>query len=153
MWATTPTPFGRYFECRQQTILMSGYLGSIGFGFPAALGAWSARTGRKVIAVAGDGGFGQYLAEFTTAVRYNMDITLVLLNNHQLGKISKEFEADDMEVWQTGLTNPDFAAYAKLCGGDGIRVSAPDEIEGALIKALASRKPFIVEFLTDPLLI
>ncbi|MCH7498361.1 MAG: Rieske 2Fe-2S domain-containing protein [Candidatus Marinimicrobia bacterium] len=145
--------FGRYFECQQQTILMSGYLGSIGFGFPAALGAWSAHTGRKVIAVAGDGGFGQYLAEFTTAVRYNMDITLVLLNNSQLGKISKEFEADDMEVWQTGLTNPDFAAYAKLCGGDGIRVSAPDEIDGALIKALASKKPFIVEFLTDPLLI
>ncbi len=145
--------FGRYFECQRQTILMSGYLGSIGFGFPAALGAWAARTGRKVIAIAGDGGFGQYLAEFTTAVRYNMAITLVLLNNGQLGKISKEFEADDMEIWQTGLTNPDFAAYARLCGGDGIRVTTPDGINGALKKALASEKPYIVEFLTDPLLI
>ncbi|MCH7574365.1 MAG: Rieske 2Fe-2S domain-containing protein [Candidatus Marinimicrobia bacterium] len=145
--------FGRYFECKEQTILMSGYLGSIGFGFPAAMGAWSAGTGRKVIAVAGDGGFGQYLAEFTTAVRYSMPITLVLLNNSQLGKISKEFEADHMEVWQTDLTNPDFAAYAKLCGGDGIRVTAPEQIEDALKKGLNSDKPFIVEILTDPLLI
>ena len=144
--------FGRYFECQEQTILMSGYLGSIGFGFPAAMGAWSAGTGRKVIAVAGDGGFGQYLAEFTTAVRYNMPITLVLLNNSQLGKISKEFLADEMEVWQTGLTNPDFAAYAKLCGGDGMRVTAPEELDQALKKGLASERPFIVEILTDPLL-
>ena len=145
--------FGRYFECKEQTVLMSGYLGSIGFGFPAAMGAWSAGTGRKVIAVAGDGGFGQYLAEFTTAVRYGMPITLVLLNNSQLGKISKEFEADHMEVWQTDLTNPDFAAYAKLCGGDGIRVTAPEQLDDALKKGLNSDMPFIVEILTDPLLI
>ena len=82
-----------------------------------------------------------------------MPITLVLLNNSQLGKISKEFLADDMEVWQTGLTNPDFAAYAKLCGGDGIRVTAPEQLDDALKKGLNSDKPFIVEILTDPLLI
>ena len=68
--------FGRYFECAEQRVLMSGYLGSIGFAFPAAMGAWAATQdfeeyqGRKVIAVSGDGGFGQYLAEFTTAVKY-----------------------------------------------------------------------------------
>ena len=54
--------FGRYFECERQTVLMSGYLGSIGFGFPAAMGAWAANTGRKVVAISGDGGFGQYMA-------------------------------------------------------------------------------------------
>ena len=46
--ATTPTSFGRYFECRGQAVLMSGYLGSIGFGFPAAMGAWAAAPGRPV---------------------------------------------------------------------------------------------------------
>ena len=78
--------FGRYFECRRQSVLMSGYLGSIGFGFPAAMGAWAADTGRKVVSISGDGGFGQYLAEFTTAVKYGMDITHVLLNNAELGQ-------------------------------------------------------------------
>ena len=78
--------FGRYFECDRQSVLMSGYLGSIGFGFPAAMGAWAAAPDRKIVAVTGDGGFGQYLAEFTTAVKYGMPITHVLLNNQELGQ-------------------------------------------------------------------
>ncbi|MGZ4760684.1 MAG: thiamine pyrophosphate-binding protein, partial [Acidimicrobiales bacterium] len=85
--------FGRYFECDGQSVLRSGYLGSIGFGFPAAMGAWAAAPERQIVAVTGDGGFGQYLAELTTAVKYDMDITHVLLDNHMLGKISKEQRA------------------------------------------------------------
>ena len=82
--------FGRYFECKRHTVLMSGYLGSIGFGYPAAMGAWAAAPDRPIVAVTGDGGFAQYMAELTTAVKYGMNITHVLLNNGQLGKISKE---------------------------------------------------------------
>ena len=99
--------FGRYFECQGQRVLMSGYLGSIGFSFSAAMGAWAATQdqeayrGRKVVSVSGDGGFGQYLADFTTAVKYKMDITHVLLNNSELGKISKEQRAGQWPVWQT----------------------------------------------------
>ncbi|MDH3433723.1 MAG: thiamine pyrophosphate-binding protein, partial [Gammaproteobacteria bacterium] len=106
--------FGRYFESRGQRVLMSGYLGSIGFAFSAAMGAWAATQdqaeyrGRKVISVSGDGGFGQYMGEFTTAVKYNMNITHVLLNNSQLGKISKEQKAGEWPVWQTSLHNPSF---------------------------------------------
>src|SRR6185295_3099611 len=73
--------FGRYFEVDRHTVLMSGYLGSIGFGFPAAMGAWAAAPQRAIVAVTGDGGFGQYLADLTTAVKYGMNITHVLLNN------------------------------------------------------------------------
>ena len=117
--------FGRYFECTRQSILMSGYLGSIGFGFPAAMGAWAAvGDTRKVVAVTGDGGFGQYLAEITTAVKYRMPITHVLLDNHSLGKITKEQRAAEYDVWHTDLHNPDFAAYAELCGAMGIAVHA-----------------------------
>ena len=68
--------------------------------------------GRKVVSVTGDGGFGQYMGEFTTAVKYGMNITHVLLNNSQLGKITKEQRAGNWEVWQTSLSNPDFADYA-----------------------------------------
>ncbi len=147
--------FGRYFECRRQRILMSGYLGSIGFSFPAAMGAWAATQdieeyrGRKVVSVSGDGGFGQYLAEFNTAVKYNMDITHILLNNSELGKISKEQLAGKWPVWQTSLHNPNFASYAKLCGGYGVRVKHSDELEVAITRALDFEGPSIVEILAD----
>ena len=82
--------FGRYFECKPgQSVLMSGYLGSIGFGYPAAIGAWAAAPERPIFAVTGDGGFAQYMAELLTAVKHEMNITHVLLNNGQLGKISQ----------------------------------------------------------------
>ncbi len=115
--------FGRYFECKRHTVLMSGYLGSIGFGYPAAMGAWAAAPDRPIVAVTGDGGFAQYMAELTTAVKHDMNITHVLLNNGQLGKISKEQRAGEWEVWQTSLHNPDFSAYARNCGALGIRVT------------------------------
>jgi thiamine pyrophosphate-dependent acetolactate synthase large subunit-like protein len=82
-----------------------------------------------------------------------MPITLVLLNNNELGKISKEFLSDDKEVWHTSLFNPNFAEYAKNCGGEGIRVTKNEDLEEALKRGLASKKPAIVEIITDPLLI
>jgi thiamine pyrophosphate-dependent acetolactate synthase large subunit-like protein/nitrite reductase/ring-hydroxylating ferredoxin subunit len=147
--------FGRYFESQGQSILMSGYLGSIGFAFPAAIGAWAATQdqeawrGRKVISVSGDGGFGQYMGDFTTAVKYNMDITHVLLNNSELGKISKEQRAGEWPVWETDLHNPSFAAFANLCGGKGFRVSDLDQVEATLGEALAHGGPSLVEITTD----
>ncbi|MDD9941145.1 MAG: thiamine pyrophosphate-binding protein [Myxococcales bacterium] len=152
--------FGRYFECTRQSVLMSGYLGSIGFALPAALGAWAAtqeddpRTaGRKVISISGDGGFGQYMGELTTAVKYGMNITHVLLNNSELAKISKEQRAGNWDVWQTSLHNPDFARYAELCGALGIRVADNDELEAAMTRAIAHEGPSLVEVVTDPKLI
>ena len=151
--------FGRYFECQEQRILMSGYLGSIGFSFPAAMGAWAATQdqeackGRKVISVSGDGGFGQYMGEFNTAVKYRMNITHVLLNNAQLGKISKEQRAGEWPVWETSLHNPSFAAYANLCGGKGFKVTSAEKLDSALQDALAETGPSLVEIITDPELI
>ena len=75
--------FGRYFESRgTQRVLMSGYLGSIGFGYPAAIGAWAATNGeRPVLAITGDGGFGQYMADCSPPSSTDMKITHVLVNN------------------------------------------------------------------------
>lgn len=132
--------FGHFFECRgHQDVIMSGYLGSIGFGFASAMGAWAATrdTGRKVVSLSGDGGFGQYLADFTTAVKYGMGITHVLLDNGELAKISREQVAAIHPVWQTSLVNPDFAEYAELCGGAGFSVRTADELVPALEAALA----------------
>ncbi|MEL6566939.1 MAG: thiamine pyrophosphate-dependent enzyme [Pseudomonadota bacterium] len=148
--------FGRYFEpTGQQRVLMSGYLGSIGFSFPAAMGAWAATRedgpykGRKVISVSGDGGFGQYAMEFTTAVKYGMNITHVLMNNSELGKISKEQKAAEFPVWQTSLVNPSFAGFARSCGGMGEQVKTREQLDEALAKAIAHNGPALVEVMTD----
>ncbi len=148
--------FGRYFETKgTQRVLMSGYLGSIGFGFPAALGAWAATQDfdelkdRKVISVSGDGGFGQYPMDFTTAVKYGMDITHILLRNDQLGKITKEQKAGEWPVWQTELHNPSFAAFAKLCGGYGKTVTDSANLETVIAEALAHDGPALVEIVSD----
>jgi thiamine pyrophosphate-dependent acetolactate synthase large subunit-like protein len=148
--------FGRYFECAHQSILMSGYLGSIGFGFPAAMGAWAAtqvielHKDRPVISISGDGGFGQYLAEFTTAVKYGMNITHILLNNSELGKISKEQRSGNWKVWQTSLHNPAFADFANTCGGLGIRVETVEQLDDAIQNAIAYEGPALVEIIADP---
>ncbi len=145
--------FGRYFESRGQPVLMSGYLGSIGFGYPAAMGAWAAAPDRPIVAITGDGGFGQYLAELTTAVRHAMPIKHVLLNNGELAKISKEQRSAHLDVWQTRLSNPSFAAYAELCGALGLRVEHPDELDEAMAALMAHDGPALLEVVQDPLLV
>ena len=144
--------FGRYFECKKQRVILSGYLGSIGFSFPAAIGAYYAEPDIPIISLSGDGGFGQYMTEFNTAVLYKMKITHILLNNNELGKISKEQRDEKLPVWKTQLSNPNFAEYANLCNGFGIRVTKNEELEEAVIKALSYDGPSIVEIMADPLL-
>ena len=145
---------GRYFESKQQAFLMSGYPGSIGFAFPAALGAWAATRGdRPIVAVAGDGGFAQYMAELATSVKYNMHIKLILLNNSELGKISKEQQSGEFDVWATDLHNPDFAEYANGCGALGLKVTHKEELLEKYKQALSQKGTALIEIMTDVLLI
>ena len=126
----------------------------IGFAYPAAMGAWVAvGDSRPVIAVAGDGGFCQYLAELTTAVKYNMPIKLILLNNSELGKISKEQRAGEFDVWATDLHNPNFSEYANSCGALGIRVENKEALKENMEKVLAHDGPALLEIITDVSLI
>lgn len=135
---------GRYLESKGQPVLMSGYLGSIGFGYPAALGAWAADPTRPVVAVTGDGGFGQYAMELTTAVHHAIPVKHVLLNNNALGKIGKEQLAADYPVWHTSLTNPDWAAYAELCGARGLKVTHRDQLDAAMAELFAHDGPALL---------
>ncbi len=148
---------GRYFESAKQRFLLSWYLGSIGCGLPSAMGAWCAARqeggkffGRKIVAVVGDGGLGQYLSEWTTVVKNEMDIKCVVLNNSELAKISREQENAKMGVWQTSLLNPDFAEYSRLCGGMGIRIEKRSELFEKLREAFSCGGPCMVDILTDP---
>lgn len=145
---------GRYFETRNQRFLMSGYLGSIGFALPASMGAWAAAGNEHpVIAVAGDGGVTQYLGDWTTIVKYGMPVKLIVLNNNELGKISKEQRSLQMDVWETGLVNPDFAAYARSCGSEGFKVSEKEGLDAAMEKLMNSKGPALLEISADVKLI
>ena len=124
------------------------------------MGAWAAAqesdspfAGRPVVSVSGDGGFGQYMAEMLTAVKYGMNLTHVLLNNNELGKISKEQRSGNWDVWQTSLHNPNFSEYAALCGALGIRVEKKEELDQAIVKALKYEGPSLVEIISDPELV
>ncbi len=143
--------FGRYYEAKtNNTFLMSGYLGSIGFAVPAAIGAWAAvGNKRPIIAVAGDGGFCQYLAEITTFVKYNMPVKVIILNNDELGKISKEQRAGEFEVWATDLVNPNFSEYANGCGALGIQVTEKSALKSALKQIFDHNGPALLEIKTD----
>jgi pyruvate oxidase len=144
--------FGRYFEASgRQDVVMSGYLGSIGFALPAAMGLWAAvGDSRQIVSISGDGGFGQYAMELTTVVKYGMNVTHVVLDNAELAKISKEQRAATWDVWQTSLHNPDFAEFARLCGAWSTRVNDVADLDAAIAAALAHHGPALVCVATDP---
>ena len=146
--------FGRYFECKNQSVLMSGYLGSIGFALPAAMGAWAAvKNSRPVWSVSGDGGLGQYLAEITTLVKYSMNVKHILINNSEPGKISKEQRTSEYEVWQTDMHNPNFAVFANNCGALGIRVEKREDLIPAMQKISNHQGTALLEVICDVSLI
>ncbi len=99
--------------------------------------------------VVGGGGFGQYAMELTTAVQHQLPIKLVLLNNSEIGKISKEQRGVNVPVWATSLVNPDFAEFARSCGAWGKRVSHNDDIRAGLEELSATKGPGILECMTD----
>ena len=78
-----------------------------------------------------------------------MNITHILLHNGELGKISKEQRSGEWPVWETDLVNPSFAAFARLCGAEGIKVTDPEDLREAIANALAASGPALVEIMTD----
>jgi pyruvate oxidase len=143
--------FGRNFQMKKtQKLLISGSLASMGFGLPAALAAQITYPEKQVVCITGDGGFSMVMADFLTAVKYNLPIKIFLFNNRQLGMIQQEQKVENYPNWQTDLLNCDFAAFAKNCGGTGINVSEPEKLEEVVKKALSINGPVIVDIETDP---
>jgi thiamine pyrophosphate-dependent acetolactate synthase large subunit-like protein len=91
--------------------------------------------------------------ELTTAVRYGMNITHIVLDNSELGKISKEQRAAHWDVWLTSLHNPDFAQFAELCGARGFRVTDAADLDTAIAAALAHPGPALVDIVTNAQLV
>ena len=124
--------------------------GSLGVGLPAAMGVQSVDRDRQVIALCGDGAFGMLMADFITAVKYELPITVVVLNNEKFSFVELEMQASGYPKFATDLTNPNFAEFASICGGLGIRVEKPDEIKPAIEQALTSQTPCIIDAMVNP---
>ncbi len=128
----------------------SGGLGTMGYGFGAAIGA-AYGTGERSVLITGDGSFGMNLNELATAVRYNVPVVVVIMNNGVLGMVRQ---------WQTLFYDKhysnsvlerktDFAAFAKAFGADGEAVTTPEELNEALGRAFRTEGPYIIDCKID----
>lgn len=133
-----------------QRFILSGGLASMAFAFPGAIGAQLAYPDRHVFALAGDGAFAMLMGDFITAVKYDLPIVVLVLNNHKLAFISLEQEVKGLPDWGTELKNADFAAVARACGGLGLTVERPEDLEPTMKKAIASGKPTVIDIVVDP---
>lgn len=125
--------------------------GSMGYGLPAAVAAKQLFPEREVICFAGDGCFMMHGQEFATAIRYNLPIITLVINNGMYGTIRMHQEREyPGRVCATDLTNPDFAALAKAYGGHGETVEKTEDFAPAFLRARASGKPAIIEIKLDP---
>jgi acetolactate synthase-1/2/3 large subunit len=143
-----------FYPChRPRQFISSGGLGTMGFGFPASLGAKLARPDDLVVAIVGDGGFQMTMYELATAVVYNIPVKVVIINNFFLGMVKQWqdlfFGGRYSGVELTG--NPDFVKIAEAFGAIGFRVTEEDDVEKVLMRAMEIEdKPVVVDAWVDP---
>jgi acetolactate synthase I/II/III large subunit len=128
-----------------RTFITSGYQGTLGSGFPTALGAKVANPDRPVVAITGDGGFMFGVQELATAVQYKIGVVTLVFNNNAYGNVRRDQrERFDGRVVASDLVNPDFVKLAESFGVGAARVTSPDHFRPALEKALAHGGPYVI---------
>ena len=144
MWAA------QYYRfTKPRTFITSGGLGTMGYGFPAAVGAQIGKPEATVIDIAGDGSIQMNIQELTTAVNYKLPIKICVLNNCYLGMVRQWQELlHGKRYSQTDLfNNPDLVKIAEAYGAKGIRVTKPEEVKKALEEALKIKdRPTLIDF-------
>ena len=129
-----------------RTFISTGYMGTLGYGFPTALGVKVARPEVPVVSVTGDGGFMFAVGELATAVQHKIPLAIVLFNNGQYGNVQQmQRHQYGGRVIATDLVNPDFVALAKAFGARGCRVTEPKELHAQLQDAFAAAGPTLIE--------
>ncbi|CCD88486.1 putative acetolactate synthase large subunit [Bradyrhizobium sp. ORS 285] len=129
-----------------RTFITSGYQGTLGAGFPTALGAKVAHPDKPVVAITGDGGFMFAVQELATAVQYNIGVVTLVFNNNAYGNVRRDQrERFDGRVVASDLVNPDFVKLAESFGVAASRVTAPDQFKAALETALAHGGPYLID--------
>ncbi len=128
-----------------RTFISSGYQGTLGSGFPTALGAKVAHPDRPVVAITGDGGFMFGVQELATAVQFNIGVVTLVFNNNAYGNVRRDQrERFDGRVVASDLVNPDFVKLAESFGVAAARVTSPETFRPALEKALAHGGPYLI---------
>ncbi|MEE9217816.1 MAG: biosynthetic-type acetolactate synthase large subunit [Acidobacteriota bacterium] len=147
MWAA------QYYRTRRpRSFITSGGLGTMGFGYPAAIGAAFARPGEPVVNISGDGSFQMNFQEIATAVEHKLSVKVAILNNGYLGMVrqwQQLFYEKRYSHTQLGITNPDFVKLAEAFGCMGIRVTRAEEVEPAFKNALKEAGPVIIDFVVE----
>jgi acetolactate synthase-1/2/3 large subunit len=129
-----------------RTFITSGYQGTLGSGFPTALGAKVANPDRPVVAITGDGGFLFGVQELATAVQFKIGVVTLVFNNNAYGNVRRDQrEHFDGRVVAADLVNPDFVRLAESFGVKAARVTSPDQFRPALEKALADGGPYLID--------
>jgi acetolactate synthase-1/2/3 large subunit len=130
-----------------RTYVSPGYQGTLGYGFPTALGAKVAHPGRAVLSITGDGGFGWGLAELSTARKFGIGLVTVVFNDGAYGNVRRaQVEQFDGRVLGSELLNPDFVQLAESFGVRGTRATTPAELEGVLRETLgSSTEPVLID--------
>jgi acetolactate synthase I/II/III large subunit len=126
-----------------------GHQGTLGFGFPTALGVKAAFPERPVVSVSGDGGFTFGIAELATAVQYDLGVVAVVFNNEAFGNVLLDQRRLYGREVGSRLRNPDFAAVAAAFGAAGYTVRTPEELERTIVRALAAGRPAVIEVKTS----
>jgi acetolactate synthase-1/2/3 large subunit len=128
-----------------RTFITSGYQGTLGSGFPTALGAKVANPDKPVVAISGDGGFMFAVQELATAVQFNIGVVTLVFNNNAYGNVRRDqLQRFDGRVVASDLVNPDFVKLAESFGVAAARVTSPDHFRPAIEKALAHGGPYLI---------
>ncbi len=141
--------FYKNYICEQEETLLSSNMASMASAFPASLAGQLVYPRRQVICITGDGGFAMLMADFTIAVYNRLPVKVIIFNDSKLKNIKKEQEMYGYKEFGIEFINPNFADFAKSCGGDGFRVERPEELDSALEQAFSSGKPAIVDVVID----
>ena len=142
MWAA------QFYKCNApHRWLSSGGAGTMGFGFPAAIGAQFACPDELVVAIVGDGGFQMTLFELATAALHKLPLKILVLNNHYLGMVRQwqELFFDDRKSGVDLEGNPDFVKLAESFGAQGLRAATPNELRGAIRCGFDTSGPTLIE--------
>ncbi len=143
MWAA------QFYHCMSpRQFVTSGGLGTMGFGFPAAIGAQVALPDTVVIDIAGDGSFQMTLQELATAVQYNLPVIVAILNNHSLGMVRQwqQFFYEGRYADSSLEVSPDYVKLAEAYRAVGLRATKAQDVRPVLEEAIRVRRPVVIDF-------
>jgi acetolactate synthase-1/2/3 large subunit len=138
-----------YVTVHENTLLLDNALATMGAGLPSGMAAKLINPDKKVIAVAGDGGFMMNSQELETAIRLKLDLVVVILNDNSFQMIRWKQAKENMEDYGLQFSNPDFVKYAQSYGAVGHRASTPEEFTATLETAFSSTGVHVIEAIID----